>query len=93
MCSVAQISRRSASRRGLLTSTRPVPVVFGVKSFEHATDSLEARCTKTLNLLPDFYERQIRPESDWSTVIYPKLRTFLLAAASDYAWHLMRTLR
>jgi hypothetical protein len=64
---------------------KPAPVVFGVKSFEHATDPLEARCVRTLNLLPDFYERQVRPESDWTSVIYPKLRQFLLDAAKDHA--------
>lgn len=76
----------ACKQEGLLGSARPAPLVFGVKSFEHATDPLEARCIKTLNLLPDFYERQIRPESDWTTVIYPKLRTFLLDAAKDHSF-------
>ncbi|AFL89339.1 hypothetical protein Terro_3109 [Terriglobus roseus DSM 18391] len=75
----------ACKHEGLLASIKPAPVVFGVKSFEHATDPLEPRCVKTLNLLPDFYERQIRPESDWTSVIYPKLKHFLLEAAKDHA--------
>jgi hypothetical protein len=75
----------ACKQEGLLAAVKPAPVVFGVKSFEHATDPLEARCVRTLNLLPDFYERQVRPESDWTSVIYPKLRQFLLDAAKDHA--------
>lgn len=57
--------------------------VFGVKSFEHATDRIEDRCAAVLNLLPDFLERQIRPEADWRATLYPRLKTFLLAAAKS----------
>jgi len=66
---------------GLLDSGSPNPIVFGVKSFEHPTDPLEERCTAVLNLLPKFYDRQIRPEADWTTHLYPELRAFLLEAA------------
>ncbi len=55
--------------------------VYGVKSFEHATDRLEDRCTSVLDLVPQFMDRQIRPDSDWRDVLYPALRTFLLDAA------------
>jgi hypothetical protein len=59
------------------------PRVYGVKSFEHATDRLEDRCSKVLNLVPDFLDRQIRPESDWKTALYPSLKAFLLEAAHE----------
>lgn len=56
-------------------------VVFGVKSFEHAHDRIEERCTAVLNLLPEFLERQIRPGADWRTTLYPRLKAFLFDAA------------
>lgn len=55
--------------------------VYGVKSFEHATDRLEDQCAAVLDLVPEFEARQIRPNSDWQTVLYPALRKFLLDAA------------
>jgi hypothetical protein len=57
------------------------PKVYGVKSFEHATDRLEDRCTKVLDLVPSFVDRQIRPEADWHGSVYPALKAFLLDAA------------
>jgi len=71
----------ACGKEGLLDRGNPNPIVFGVKSFEHPTDPLEERCTAVLNLLPKFYDRQIRPESDWTKHLYPELRTFLLQAA------------
>ncbi|MBN8995367.1 MAG: SAVED domain-containing protein [Rhizobiales bacterium] len=59
------------------------PRIYGVKSFEHATDRLEDRCTKVLNLVPNFAERQIRPDADWRLDLYPALKTFLLDAAKE----------
>jgi hypothetical protein len=59
------------------------PVIYGVKSFEHATDALEERCEAVLNLVPNFNDRQIRPESDWSTTLYPELKQFLYGAAKE----------
>ena len=59
------------------------PRVYGVKSFEHATDRLEDRCTKVLNLVPNFADRQIRPDADWRLDLYPALKTFLLEAARE----------
>ena len=55
--------------------------VYGVKSFEHATDRLEDQCAAVLDLVPEFEARQIRLDSDWQTVLYPALRKFLLDAA------------
>ncbi len=59
------------------------PRVYGVKSFEHATDRLEDRCSKVLNLVPDFADRQIRPDSDWQGRLYPTLKAFLLEVARE----------
>lgn len=59
------------------------PVVFGVKSFEHPTDLLEDRCAEVLNLVPNFSARQIRSDSDWSTNLYPALKSFLYGAAKE----------
>lgn len=59
------------------------PRIYGVKSFEHPTDRLEDRCPKVLNLVPDFLDRQIRPEADWQRTIYPALKDFLLGAARE----------
>ena len=59
------------------------PRIYGVKSFEHPTDRLEDRCPKVLNLVPDFLDRQIRPEADWQRTIYPALKDFLLDAARE----------
>ena len=81
-----EFDRRSCSlpceREGLLAgAAEQRPQVFGIKSFEHATDRLEERCTSVLNLVPSFMERQIRPEADWQKTLYPALRAFLLDAA------------
>jgi Uncharacterized protein conserved in bacteria (DUF2130) len=58
--------------------------VYGVKSFEHAFDSLEERCHSVLDLIPAFDERYIRSNNDWESTLYPALRTFLLGAAKDH---------
>ena len=58
------------------------PLIFGVKSFEHATDRLEDRCSTVLDLVQYFDERQIRSEADWSVTLYPVLKNFLLIAAN-----------
>ena len=69
---------------GLLEPGRPAPLIFGVKSFEHPTDVMEDRFVRVLNLLPAFYDRQIRPESDWQIDIYPRLKSFLLESAKPH---------
>lgn len=58
-----------------------VHVVFGVKSFEHAFDRLEDRCSSVLNLISQFDERAIRNQADWKASLYPELKTFLHGAA------------
>ncbi|MGE3577214.1 MAG: SAVED domain-containing protein [Vicinamibacterales bacterium] len=68
---------------GLLCEAKPTPRIFGVKSFEHPIDRLEDRCSDVLNLIPVFDERYIRSESDWTTLLYPALRAFLLRAATE----------
>ncbi|MFZ5682750.1 MAG: SAVED domain-containing protein [Pseudomonadota bacterium] len=78
----ADTLRQACDNEGLLAErAEPAPMVFGVKSFEHATDKLEDRCTRVLNLVPHFLDRQIRPEADWGKILYPALKAFLLDAA------------
>lgn len=76
--------REACRAEGVLAdAATAMPPVFGVKSFEHAHDRLEDRCTAVLNLLPEFLERQIRPEADWQATLYPRLKAFLLDAAKS----------
>jgi len=65
----------------LADDTGSRPMIFGVKSFEHATDKLEDRCTRVLNLVPHFLDRQIRSDADWAKTLYPTMKSFLLDAA------------
>ena len=44
---------------------------------------LEDRCTAVLDLIPNFDERQIRPETGWERILYPALKDFLLDAAKN----------
>ena len=77
--------RAACEREGLIADAMPRPTVYGVKSFEHATDKLEDRCTAVLDLIPNFNERLIRPEFDWERTVYPALKSFLLGAAKTEA--------
>lgn len=70
-------------RERLLASTTPPIMTYGVKSFEHALDPLELRCAKVLDLTPEFDERFVREEADWTTQLYPRLQDFLREAAMD----------
>lgn len=75
--------REACNREGLLAHDGRAHVAFGVKSFEHAFDRLEDRCTVVLDLIPHFDERTIRDHGEWETIIYPKLKSFLQTAAKD----------
>lgn len=79
-----QSFRDACHREGILETSTPMPKVFGVKSFEHAFDRLEDRCSEVLDLVPVFDERYIRSDTDWSMKLYPELRKFLAKAASDH---------
>jgi hypothetical protein len=78
-----QTFREACKREGLLDGDGRAHVVFGVKSFEHPFDRLEDRCTVVLDLIPHFDERAIRDQSEWTRTLYPELKSFLLAAASN----------
>jgi len=78
-----QTFREACKREGLLAGDGRAHVVFGVKSFEHPFDRLEDRCTVVLDLIPHFDERAIRDQADWTTTLYPKLKSFLQVAAKD----------
>lgn len=73
--------RDACAQEGLLQSGHGRPVVYGVKSFEHPIDQLSDRCVEVLNFVPSFNERLIREDADWTTTLYPALRSFLLSAA------------
>lgn len=75
--------RDLCARDGLLGEADGRARVYGVKSFEHPIDRLEARCDEVLNLTPAFDERYIRSDSDWQESLYPALCAFLMSAASD----------
>lgn len=78
-----QSFREACLREGLLSKERKSSQVFGVKSFEHAFDRLEDRCTVVLDLIPHFDARAIREQSEWETILYPQLKSFLQGAARD----------
>lgn len=75
--------RTICNREGLIAQSAGRPIVYGVKSFEHAIDRLEDRCVDVLDLVPSFDERYIRSDTDWADTLYPALKTFLLSAARD----------
>jgi len=78
-----QTFREACKREGLLAGDGHAHAVFGVKSFEHPFDRLEDRCTVVLDLVPHFDERTIRDQADWATMLYPRLKDFLQAAARN----------
>ncbi len=55
--------------------------VFGVKSFEHSFDRLEARCEDVLDLVSSFDSRYLRPGASWEADLLPRLKTFIESAA------------
>lgn len=75
--------REACRRENLLVQDVRSHVVFGVKSFEHAFDRLEDRCTSVLNLISHFDDRTVRDQDDWTSTLYPKLKDFLLGAARN----------
>ena len=75
--------RDACRREGLFEKDSSSPEVFGVKSFEHAFDRLENRCTVVLDLIPHFDERAIRDQQDWARDIYPRLKGFLVLAGKS----------
>lgn len=70
-------------RQGLFSKEGKAHMVYGVKSFEHAFDRLEDRCTIVLDLIPHFDERIIREQTEWALTLYPKLKSYLHASARD----------
>ena len=68
----------------LFVDQAPPPAkVFGVKSFEHGFDRLEARCDEVLSLLPEFSDRYLRPEFTWEKDLLPKLNAFIRSAGQQ----------
>lgn len=56
----------------------PRRTVIGVRSFMHPIDSLEARTSVNLNLVPFFDGRYLREEATWDATIYPALKDFVV---------------
>jgi hypothetical protein len=81
--------RDACRKERLFEGDAASPVIYGVKSFEHAFDRLENRCTQVLDLIPHFDERQIRDQQDWARDVYPRLKAFLTAAARDASLRLI----
>jgi len=77
--------REACARQQLLRKPDNRPIVYGVKSFEHAFDPLEARCDSVLDLVPSFAEQYIRDDADWESALYPKLQAFLGMAAQEHS--------
>ncbi len=75
--------RDACARENLLGPALGGPKVYGVKSFEHPFDRLEDRCDEVLSLTARFDERFILSDTDWRTDLYPRLQTFLAAAARE----------
>lgn len=73
--------REACAKEGLLQTAKGGGIVYGVKSFEHPIDQLGDRCVEVLNFVPNFNDRPIRDDADWSKTLYPALRAFLLSAA------------
>lgn len=61
-------------RENLFAQDGKPPVVFGVKSFEHAFDRLEDRCTTVLDLISHFDERTVRSQQEWGSDALPEAR-------------------
>lgn len=80
----AKLLRDVCGDEGLLAEqASPPPKVFGVKSFEHSFDRLEARCDDVLNLLPEFAGRYLKQEFAWDKDLLPKLTAFVRSAAQS----------
>jgi hypothetical protein len=80
----AKSFREACGDDRLFADQSPPPAkVFGVKSFEHGFDRLEARCDDVLNLLPEFSDRYLRPEFTWEEDLLPKLNAFIRSAGQQ----------
>ncbi|QAZ39558.1 hypothetical protein C1M51_08980 [Methylibium sp. Pch-M] len=75
--------REACDQEGLLAPGAPPPhiSIFGVKSFEHSFDRLEARCDDVLDLVPSFDGRYIRSGVSWETDLLPRLSGLIESAA------------
>jgi hypothetical protein len=75
--------RDACDQEGLLAPGAPPAriSVFGIKSFEHSFDRLEARCDNVLDLVSSFDSRYIRSGVSWETDLLPRLKGFIESAA------------
>ncbi|NEJ21659.1 SAVED domain-containing protein [Rhizobium leguminosarum] len=78
--------REMVADEKLLASDEPPPrTTIGVRSFLHPINPIEARATRTLDLVPQFDGRYLREGHDWQGTVYPELKKFVLdeAGATD----------
>lgn len=70
-------------KEGLLAGSPDKAYHIGVKSFVHAFDRIEDRCTKVLDLTGEFDGRFIGEEQAWAGNLHPRLKAFLTSAAAS----------
>ncbi|TCR76790.1 SAVED domain-containing protein [Rhizobium sp. BK376] len=70
-----------ADEKLLASDEPPARTTIGVCSFVHAINPIEARATRTLDLVPQFDGRYLREGHDWHGTVYPELRKFILEEA------------
>ena len=75
--------REKCGDEGLLAMPEKSARMYGVKTFEHASDRLELVCQDTLNMLPAFDDRVLRDTEAWKTSLLPRLKEFLLGLPSE----------
>lgn len=79
-CFDRQEFREKCAQEGLLAERPIVIPAYGIKTFEHQLDRLEDRCVATLDLVPEFDDRQVRDAQAWRHTLLPALKQFLRGA-------------
>lgn len=75
--------REKCGDEGLLATPEKSARMFGVKTFEHASDRLELVCDDTLNMVQAFDDRFIRDTGAWKTSLQPSLKEYLLKLPAE----------
>lgn len=75
--------REKCGDEGLLARPEKSARMYGVKTFEHASDRLELVCKGTLNLVSAFDDRFIRDTEAWKASLQPQLKEFLLGLPAE----------
>lgn len=75
--------REKCGDEGLLAEPEKSTRMYGVKTFEHASDRLELVCEDTLNMVPAFDDRFIRDTNAWKASLLPRLKEFLMKLPAE----------